>query len=152
MQRNHYRAVTCAIALAFAGWLFPVASALAQVGATTDIVTGKVTGPDKQPITGATVTVTSIDTHISRSHLTNSDGRYTVIFPDGGGQYRVQVKYIGYAASDLLISRQADEDRLVANIEMSTSVHQLETVTTRGRTPTGAAAANAGSTGLTLTP
>ena len=66
MQRNHYRAVTCAIALAFAGWLFPAATALAQVGATTDIVTGKVTGPDKQPITGATVTVTSIDTHISR--------------------------------------------------------------------------------------
>ena len=35
---------------------------------------------------------------------------------------------------------------------MSTSVHQLETVTTRGRTPSGASAANAGSTGLTLTP
>ena len=53
----------------------------------------------------------------------------------------------------MLISRQADEDRLVANIEMSTSVHQLETVTTRGRTHhVGAAAANAGSTGLTLTP
>lgn len=154
MQRNHYRAVTCTLALVLAGWLIPGETAVAQVGSTTDIVTGKITGPapDHQPVSGATVTVTSIDTHISRSRATNSDGRYTVVFPDGGGQYRVQVKYIGFAPADVLLSRQADEDRLVANIELSTSVHQLETVTTRGRQPTGRDAANAGGTGMTLTP
>jgi hypothetical protein len=158
MHRNWHRVEGCAVALAVAGWLIlsPCLSraALAQVGSTTDIVTGKVTGapPNNGPIVGATVTVTSIDTHISRSRLTNSDGRYTIIFPDGGGQYRVEVKYIGYAPADLLLSRQADEDRLVANITMTTEVHQLETVTTRGRQGAGRDAANAGGTGLTLTP
>jgi len=91
----------------------------AQVGSTTDIVTGKVTGPPpaSQPVAGATVIVTSIDTHISRSRTTNNDGRYTVVFPDGGGQYRIEVRYVGYAPAQVILSRQADEDRLVAGQE-----------------------------------
>jgi len=35
-------------------------SAAAQVGATTDIITGKVTGPDSQPLAGAVVVATSV--------------------------------------------------------------------------------------------
>src|SRR5579871_4763515 len=102
-------------------------AARAQVGATTDIVTGRVTAPGNQAIPGATVTVTSIDTHISRSRTTNSDGRYTVVFPDGGGQYRVEIRAIGFSPAEALIQRQADEDRLVANVELSTAVHTLAT-------------------------
>lgn len=128
--------------------------AAAQVGSTTDIITGQVSGPPpaKQPIAGATVIVTSIDTHISRSRETNAAGRYTIVFPDGGGQYRVEVRYVGYAPVQTILSRQADEDRLVANFAMSEAVHTLETVTTRGRTNSGRDGANAGSTGTTLTP
>jgi carboxypeptidase family protein len=126
----------------------------AQVGSTTDIITGKVTGPPPaaQPIAGATVVVTSVDTHISRSRTTNNDGRYTVVFPDGGGQYRVEVRYVGYAPAQVILSRQADEDRLVANISMNTTVPTLATVTTRARANPGRDASNAGGTGLTITP
>ena len=101
---------------------------------------------------GATVEVTSIDTHISRSRQTNSDGRYTVVFPDGGGQYRIEIRAIGYTPSQVIVQRQADEDRLIANIALSSAVHTLATVTTNGRRNTGPDPANAGSTGMTLTP
>src|ERR1700722_4961939 len=70
--------------------------ARAQMGSTTDIITGKVVGPDGAPIVGATVTAPSVDTHISRSRQTNTDGRYTIVFPDGGGQYQLQVRSLGF--------------------------------------------------------
>src|SRR5579862_7994072 len=83
--------------------------ARAQVGSTTDIITGKISGPPpgNQPLSGATVIVTSIDTHISRSRVTNSDGRYTVVFPDGGGEYRVEIHAIGFSPAEAIIQRQA---------------------------------------------
>ncbi len=139
--------------MAAAVWL-PAAVARAQVGSTTDIITGKVSGPPpgNQPIAGAEVIVTSIDTHISRTRTTNGDGRYTVVFPDGGGEYRVEIRAIGFTPSEAVIQRQADEDRLVANIQLSSAVHTLATVTTSGRRAAGPDPANAGSTGMTLTP
>ncbi len=140
------------LALALAGGT--PALVVAQVGSTTDIITGKVTGPApaRQPLAGATVVVTSIDTHISRSRQTNAEGRFTVVFPDGGGQYRLEIRAIGYTAASVIVQRQADEDRLVADVELSSAVHTLATVTTQGRRATGPDAANAGSTGTTLTP
>jgi hypothetical protein len=139
--------------LVVAALVTPVA-VRAQVGSTTDIIMGQVKGPPpgNQLIVGATVTVTSIDTHISRSRVTNSEGRYTVVFPDGGGQYRIEIRAIGFSPSDAIIQRQADEDRLVANIQLSSAVHTLATVTTTGRRNAGPDPANAGSTGMMLTP
>ncbi len=139
MQSTRHKSAPWGWCLLAAALLVP-AVVRAQVGSTTDIITGQVKGPGDQPIVGATVTVTSIDTHISRSHTTNSDGRYTVVFPDGGGQYRVEIRAVGYTPSEALIQRQADEDRLVANIQLSSTVHTLATVSrqavgTRGPTP-----------------
>ena len=120
------------LTMAVAAMVFLPVAARAQVGSTTDIITGKVNGPPpgNQPIVGATVIVTSIDTHISRQRITNADGRYTVVFPDGGGEYRVEIRAIGFTPSEALIQRQADEDRLVANIQLTSAVHTLATVTT----------------------
>jgi len=67
----------------------------AQVGGTTDIITGKVTGPSGDPIADATVEVISVETQVSRQRATDAHGRFTILFPDGGGQYQVLVRYIG---------------------------------------------------------
>src|SRR5437879_4210366 len=40
--------------------------AMAQVGSTTDIITGTVTGPDSLPLAGAQVQAISIETQVSR--------------------------------------------------------------------------------------
>ena len=110
--------------------------ATAQVGATTDIITGTVTGPDSQPLAGAVVQAMSLETQISRQHTTDARGRFTIVFPDGGGQYQLVARYIGMAPVRLTIARQADEDRLVADFHMGLAAVPLEPVTvTARRTP-----------------
>jgi len=120
-----------------AGTLLPRPSS-AQVGSTTDIITGRVIGPDSIPLVGAKVDVTSAETQVTRSTRTNDHGRYTVVFPDGGGQYGVTITYVGFAPSRMVVQRNADEDRLIANAQLSVNPTQLSEVTVRGRRqPTG---------------
>ena len=126
------RLASAALALAAAGMSVPV-SAAAQVGTTTDILTGMVTDPLGHPIEGADVEAMSLETEISRHAHTNDKGRYTIVFPDGGGQYRVTVRFIGMAPSVVSVARQADEDRLVSDIHMSPTAQRLATVTVNAR-------------------
>ena len=110
--------------------LAPVA-ARAQVGSTTDILTGLVVGPDSQPLPDVSVEAVSVETGISRSHTTNEKGRWTIVFPDGGGSYRVTIKRLGMAPITITMSRQGDEDRLVANVELSPTAARLQEVVVR---------------------
>src|SRR6266566_3302149 len=106
------------VALLAGAWLRPL---VAQVGTTTDIIVGRVTGPDSQPLAGASVEAISLETQVSRQRTTDARGRFTIVFPDGGGQYQVTV------------ARQADEDRLVANVQMGLNAVSLEPLTVTGR-------------------
>ena len=90
----------------------------AQVGSTTDIIMGRVTSPEGAPLAGARVLVTSSETQITRAKTTDANGRYSVLFPDGGGSYRIQVNSIGYAPQNFNLIRQSDEDRLVRDVVM----------------------------------
>ena len=118
MNRMRTVLIRCLLtaAVAFAASATPL---VAQVGSTTDIITGKVTAPDGRPIENATVTAQSADTRVSRSRTTNKDGRYTILFPDGGGQYRLTVRAIGVAPLMVMLTRQGDEDRLVHDFKMT---------------------------------
>lgn len=109
------------------------ARAHAQVGSTTDILTGVITGPDGHPLADVAVDATSVETQITRHTTTNSSGRYTIVFPDGGGQYTVTARYLGMAPRTFALVRQADEDRLVANVQLSQTLAVLDTVRVRGR-------------------
>src|SRR5450759_1923229 len=107
--------------LAVAIWIAALGApvlASAQVGSTTEIITGKVTGPQGEPIAGARVEVMSIETQITRGRTTNEKGQYVLLFPDGGGQYRVTVKAIGFAQNVSTVLRQADEDRLEHDLSL----------------------------------
>ena len=110
--------------------LFPW-RAHAQLGATTDIITGTIIGPDSAPIAGVQVLVTSLETGITRTKTTNDRGQYTLLFPDGGGQYRIVTRFIGMAAQELVLARVADEDRLIADFALSAAPTRLSTVTTQ---------------------
>lgn len=61
----------------------------AQVGQTTDVITGTVTGEEGHPLAEASVEATSVETQIMRTVRTDARGRYTILFPDGGGQYQI---------------------------------------------------------------
>jgi len=137
-------AAVLAVLLAFVA--APVTSQ-AQVGSSTDIITGRVTGPDGQPLAGARVEVLSIETQTRRGRTTGSDGRYTILFPDGGGQYHLTVRFLGMAPVQRTLAREADEDRFVVNVQMTANPTQLgPVVTTATRTPPRGERAEPGST------
>src|SRR5207247_7850044 len=139
-------------------WLLVALSALvaplagaAQVGTSTDIITGTVTGPDNQPLPGAVVQATSLETQVSRQRTTDPRGRFTILFPDGGGQYQLTVRYIGMASARVTIARQADEDRLVANVRMDLTIVALEAVAVQAAAaPRGLERLGPGATGRDL--
>lgn len=140
-----------AILLAFA--VSCASPALAQLGSSTDIIAGVVLGPGDLPLEGATIQVTSIETGITRTKTTNSKGQYTLLFPDGGGQYRVVARFLGMARQERSIARVADEDRLMANFTLTAAPARLEAVTvqaTRRPRPGADDRPTPGSTGRTL--
>ena len=107
------------------------ASAHAQVGSTTDIIMGRVSGPDTMPVVGARVEVTSTETGITRRKTTNEKGEFSILFPDGGGSYTLKVSFIGFGPYQANVSRQADEDRLVHNVRLTRNAQVLAAVQVR---------------------
>jgi Carboxypeptidase regulatory-like domain len=85
----------------------------------TDVIRGRVTGPDSAAIEGVTITVTSISGNVSRTAKTDSRGRFTVTFPGGDGDYMVAFASLGYAAKRFEVKRLADEDVLVADTRLT---------------------------------
>jgi len=125
MNSGSFKTVLTLIAL-----LSP-APILAQVGSTTDILMGRVAGVDSQAVAGARVEATSVETGITRTKTTGPDGRYTIIFPDGGGSYRLTVRALGMTPVTRNIQRQGDEDRIITDIDMGRFATQLATVQVR---------------------
>lgn len=120
----------------------------AQVGTTTEIIAGRVVGVDSQPITGARVEVVSVATGMIRRATTRPDGRFSLLFRDGGAQFRVTVTALGMAPATLMLTRRGDEDRLVAEFRMSATPTTLSSVQVRanGSRPGAAPASTAGGT------
>jgi len=114
---------------------FAVPTALmAQVGASTDIITGIVKSPAGVPVENAQVEVQSTETQVTRRQRTNAQGKYTVLFPDGGGTYRLTVRYIGFQPTTLTVTRNGDDDRIVRNVTLGQSTAQsLARVEVRGQ-------------------
>jgi hypothetical protein len=108
------------------------AAATPSAAQTVDVVRGKVTGPENQPLDGAQVTVTTLSGAVSRTARTDVNGRYTVTFPGGDGDYFVTFNAIGYAQRRFEIKRVADEDILVADSKMSLSATKLDAVRVLG--------------------
>ena len=107
--------------------------AAAQVGVTTDIITGTITDDRGAPLAGATVEVMSLETRVLRSAVTDPRGRYRVLFPDGGGRYQVYVRSLGYIAVRLAGQRRSDDDdRIVVDAKLSSQPVEVEELTVRG--------------------
>jgi len=84
-----------------------------------DVIRGRVIGPDSLPVVDVLVTVTSFSGNVSRTARTNRDGRYTITFPGGDGDYMVSFAAIGYAARRFEVKRMADEEILVADAKLT---------------------------------
>jgi hypothetical protein len=98
----------------------------AQTGNGTEIIVGRVLDTEGKPIEGARVEAMSIETQTSRGRTTNERGQFTILFPDGSGQYRVSARAIGYAPATVTVIRQSDEDRLEVTIRLQRSAQTLQ--------------------------
>ncbi len=132
------RVLALCAALTLSTMLAP-ASAAAQLGGTTDIITGVVRDVDGAPVPDVIIEAFSLETEITRRATTDARGRYTILFPDGGGQYRMTARAVGMVPRQAMLMRQADEDRLVWNVSLAGTPVQLDQITVRGnlRLPAG---------------
>src|SRR5262249_42867847 len=74
-------------------------------------------------------------TNVVKNTVSDARGRYTVIYVDGGGRYRVSARAIGYRPVTTIVARQTDEDVLVGNLKMGGVPVQLADITVRSLTP-----------------
>jgi hypothetical protein len=100
----------------------------------SDIIRGQVVGPDKKPVENVTVTATSLVNNTTRAAKTNKDGRFTIIFNGGGGDYMMAYTTIGFQPMRFEVKREVDEDVLIANATLSKTAVTLDAVrVTAGR-------------------
>jgi len=99
----------------------------------TDVIRGRVTGPDSLPIENVTVTATSISGNVNRTARSDKNGRFTITFPGGDGDYMVSFAAIGFAAKRFEVKRVADEDVLVADARLQRVNAVLDAVEVKGQ-------------------
>src|SRR6185312_9107310 len=93
-----------------------------------DILRGQVLGSDKKPVENVTVTATSLVNQTSRTVKTNKDGRFSIIFGGGAGDYMMAYTAIGFQPTRFEVKREVDEDILVADATISKSAVTLGAV------------------------
>ena len=99
-----------------------------------DIIRGRVLDAEKKPLENVTVTATSLVDQTSRSSKTGKDGRFSIIFSGGGGDYMIAFTSIGYQPNRFEVKREVDEDILIADATLSKTAVTLQAVrVTAGR-------------------
>lgn len=105
------------------------ATLTAQAGAATDVLVGRVVdATTKAPIEQATVSATSLATGLVRSVQTGADGRYVLVFADGGGRYSVRVRRLGFTMSNASVVRRPEADRINADFALRIAATVLDRV------------------------
>jgi hypothetical protein len=117
---------------AFSLLLFALLLLPSALAAQTDVLRGRVVGADGQPVAGARVEVTSVETEVTRTTLTNTSGVYTLLFPGGGGRYEVTVSAFGLRNFSGLLERVADEDVLIGNVVLDVQPVEIEGIRVQG--------------------
>ena len=112
-------------ALAAFALLAAAGSARAQ---GVDVIRGQVTGPDEAPIQNANVTATSVNGGVNRTARTDRNGRFTITFPGGEGDYFMTFAALGFQPRRFELKRVADEDILVADARLQRAAAMLDTV------------------------
>lgn len=112
--------------------LFPDSAQAQQA----DVIRGRITGPDSAAIAGVVVTATSIGGNVSRTARTDANGRFTITFPNGEGDYMISLAAIGFAAKRFEIKRTADEEILIADSRLNRLGTILDDVRVTAERPT----------------
>ncbi len=104
----------------------------AQAQQQTDIIRGRVTGPDTLPIQGARIEATSYQGNITKSATTDRSGRFQIIFVNGEGDYWLEVSKIGYNRRRFEIKKVGDEQVMLADARLTSAIVSLDAVNITG--------------------
>ena len=104
---------------ALATILLALAMGAGALDAQTDVIRGRVTGVDDQPLASVRVTATSVPGNVTRTTQTNGDGRFQIAFANGTGDYIMGYMTFGYAFRQFQVKRLADEDVLIADANLT---------------------------------
>lgn len=102
-----------------------------------EVIRGRITGPDSQPVVNALVTTVSFGGGITKTKRTDRNGRYSITYPNGEGDYWVSVTAIGFQPQRFKVKKLADEEVLIADLRLS-NTQQLQAVTVTASGPRAA--------------
>ena len=109
--------------------LVAAASTAHAQGGAVDIIRGRVIGPDKKPVANATISAQSLSDETTRSVKSGTDGRYTLLFSGGGGDYMMTFAAIGMIPKSFEVQKVNDDDAvIVANATMEAAPTSLQAV------------------------
>jgi hypothetical protein len=77
----------------------------AQTEPRADVLSGRVTDLAGKPVADAQVITTAPASGVTRSAITDADGRYKIYFPETAPLYRLQVKRMGFSPVERTINR-----------------------------------------------
>ncbi len=104
------------------------ATASAQ-GGSVDIIRGRVTGPSGKPLADVTVSAQSMTDETTRTSKSGSDGRFTIVFAGGDGDYMMTFAAIGMLPKSFEVQKVNDDDAvIVANAKLEAAPAQLQAV------------------------
>ena len=134
--------------------LFVIAFFVAEGGVkplsaqTLDVIRGKVTGPEGQPLPNVRVKATSYTGNVSKTTTTNKNGSFSITYPNGEGDYWLEFNAIGFVAKRFEIKRQADEEVLLADTKLVSSIATLDALNVTANGPRALANRNAGTSNV----
>src|SRR4051812_14255610 len=99
----------------------------------TDVIRGRVVGPDTAPVADVVVKATSYVGGVSRSTKTDKAGRFALVFVNGEGDYWIEFTRIGYALKRFEIKRIGDEEVLLANARLAEASTKLDAIAVLGQ-------------------
>ena len=95
---------------------------------TSDIIRGRVTGPDSQPIPNVVVKATSYSGSVTKTARTDRKGNFTIIFVNGEGDYWMEFAGMGYAPKRFEIKKVGDEEVMLADTRLASTITTLDQV------------------------
>jgi hypothetical protein len=113
------------------GLLFTVTPGAARAQVSTDVIRGRLTDPDQKPVQGADVKATSYAGQVSKTATTDKNGRFTIIFINGEGDYWIEVRKLGLQPKRFEVRKLGDEEVMIADARLSSAIVALDAMNIR---------------------
>jgi hypothetical protein len=104
---------------------------------TTEIIRGRVAGPDSVPLAGAEVRVTGLVSRMALVARTDARGIYTLVFPQAEGEYLAVVRRVGFRSKSFRLSRTGLSPVLGMDVYLDQATQILERVVVTAGPATG---------------